>query len=113
MTLLRRRATRERVLQTLYAYELSQEPIASVLENVLGDFHSDQQSLEFAKRLIQEVISHQPEIERLIKAKVSHWDYNRIAVIDKLLLHGHLRVSLFPRHSPKGHHQRVDRGLQD
>jgi len=83
MTLLRRRATRERVLQTLYAYELSQEPIASVLENVLGDFHSDRQSLEFAKQLIQEVIGHQPEIERLIKAKVSHWEYNRIAVIDK------------------------------
>ena len=102
MTLLRRRATRERVLQTLYAYELSKEPIASVLENVLGDFHSDRQSLEFAKRLIGEVITHQPEIERLIKAKVSHWEYDRIAVIDKLLLQmGICEFLYFPDIPPK------------
>lgn len=81
-----RRSTREKVLQTLYAYELSKEPITDVIENILGDLQKDSVSFPFAKRLIQAVVQHQDEIEQFIKAKVSHWEFDRIAVIDRVLL---------------------------
>ena len=102
MTVYKRRITREKVLQTLYAYELSQEPISNVVENVMGDIRDDQESFEFAKRLIDQVIGHQEEIEKYIRAKVSHWEYDRIAVIDKLLLQmGICEFLYFPDIPPK------------
>ncbi|HEY6192947.1 MAG TPA: transcription antitermination factor NusB [Bacteroidota bacterium] len=102
MTVYKRRITREKVLQTLYAYEISKEPISSVVENVLGDIRGDRESFDFAKKLIDQVVSHQEEIEVRIRAKVSHWEYNRIAVIDKLLLQmGICEFLYFPDIPPK------------
>lgn len=102
MTVYKRRLTREKVLQTLYAYELSQEPISGVVENVLGDIRGDPDSFEFAKKLIDEVVGHREEIERYIRAKVSHWEYNRIAVIDRILLQmGICEFLYFPDIPPK------------
>ena len=102
MTLYKRRITREKVLQALYAYELSREPISSVVDNVLGDLKEDQDSFEFAKKLIDQVVGHGEEIEKYIRAKVSHWEYNRIAVIDKLLLQmGICEFLYFPDIPPK------------
>jgi N utilization substance protein B len=102
MTVYKRRITREKVLQALYAYELSKEPISTVVDNVLGEIRSDRESFEFAKKLIDQVISHQEDIEVHIRAKVSHWEYNRIAVIDKLLLQmGICEFLYFPDIPPK------------
>ena len=102
MTVYKRRVTREKVLQTLYAYELSKEPISTVVDNVLGELRGDTESFEFAKQLIDQVVSHQDEIEKYIRAKVSHWEYNRIAVIDKLLLQmGICEFLYFPDIPPK------------
>ncbi len=102
MTVYKRRATREKVLQTLYAHELSKEPISGVMENVLGETREDPESFEFAKSLIDTVIRHREETEQLIRAKVSHWEYDRIAVIDKVLLHmGICEFLYFPDIPPK------------
>jgi transcription antitermination protein NusB len=102
MTVYKRRITREKVLQTLYAYEISREPISSVIDNVLGDIRGDRESFEFAKKLIDQVVSHEDEIEKYIRAKVSHWEYDRIAVIDKLLLQmGICEFLYFPDIPPK------------
>ena len=86
MTTYKRRLTREKVLQALYAYELSKEPINVVMASVLVDLKSDDEDFDFAKQLINEVIKHQDEIETIIKEKVAHWEFDRIAVIDRMLL---------------------------
>lgn len=86
MTTYRRRQTRERVLQTLYAYELSKEPISTIMESVLGELKSSKEDFEFAKKLVAVVIQHQDEIEKIIVAKVAHWEFDRIAVIDRIIL---------------------------
>jgi N utilization substance protein B len=102
MTVYKRRITREKVLQTLYAYQLSQEPISIVVENVLSEIRPDRDSFEFAKNLIDRVVSHQEEIEKFIRSKVAHWEYERIAVIDKLLLQmGICEFLYFPDIPPK------------
>src|ERR1041384_775680 len=92
MTVFNRRATREKVLQALYAYELSKEPISEVVENVLGELRDDPVSYEFARELI----------DKVVRAKVSHWEYGRIAVIDKVLLQmGICEFLYFPEIPPK------------
>lgn len=82
----KRRIVREKVLQALYAYEISREPIESIVENILTDLKRQQESLEFAKRLILKVIESTEELDTLIKERVEHWEFNRLAVIDKIIL---------------------------
>ena len=102
MTTYRRRLTREKVLQVLYAYEISKEPIALIIEANLEELKSEQEDFAFAQKLIYEVISHQEELEGYIKKKVAHWEFDRIAVIDKILLSiGICELLHFPDIPPK------------
>jgi len=92
----KRRAVREKVMQALYAYEISGEPIERIIdETVTSAFGRDptsdgvksqKEALAFAKALIHTVIEHQEEIDSTIKKKVANWEFNRIAVIDRILL---------------------------
>ncbi len=102
MTTYRRRITREKVLQVLYAYEISKEPIALIIEANLHDLKSEKEDFEFAQKLIYEVISHQEELEGYVKRKVAHWEFNRIAIIDKILIIiGICELIYFPDIPPK------------
>ncbi len=102
MATYKRRLVREKVLQALYAYEISREPITNVMEHVLGELRSDKESFEFAKRLIHETVQHVDDIEEFIRQKVSHWEFDRIAVIDKTLLRmGICELLYFPDIPPK------------
>jgi transcription antitermination protein NusB len=83
---LRRRVVRERVLQALYAYELSKEPIQTIIENIAGDLQKQPESYEFAKQLILKVIEHTKELDDLIKQHAEHWEFSRIAIIDRIVL---------------------------
>lgn len=102
MAIYKRRLTREKVLQALYAYEISKEPIASVIDNTLGELQKDSESFAFAKKLIQQVIQHEDEVEEHIKGKVAHWEFDRIAVIDRIILRmGICELLYFPDIPPK------------
>jgi N utilization substance protein B len=83
---LRRRVVRERVLQALYAYELSQEPIEIIIKNIAGDLQKQPESFAFAKQLILKVIDCNKELDDLIRQRVEHWEFNRLAIIDKIVL---------------------------
>ncbi|MBI4548176.1 MAG: transcription antitermination factor NusB [Ignavibacteriae bacterium] len=97
-----RRLVREKVLQVLYAYELSKEPIATVMDNLLSGLQSHPKEFEFAKKFVHEVVIHQTEIEKVIRSKVAHWEFDRIAVIDKILLKmGICEFLYFPEIPPK------------
>jgi len=98
----KRRLAREKVLQVLYAYELSQEPIALVMENVFKDLKMNNDDFGFVKKLVYEVIRHRDDIEKYIREKVAHWEFERIAVIDRLLLNiGICELLYFPDIPPK------------
>jgi transcription antitermination protein NusB len=83
---LRRRVVRERVLQALYAYELSQEPIEMIIEHIVGDLQKQPESFAFAKQLILKTIECSIELDKLIRQRVEHWEFNRLAVIDRIVL---------------------------
>lgn len=86
MSTSRRRQTREKVLQTLYAYELSKEPIANIMETVLGELKGSREDFDFAKQLVAASIEHEQEIEKIMRRKIAHWEFERIAVIDRLVI---------------------------
>ena len=81
----KRRAVREKVMQALYAHELSGEPIERIIDEVVM-LKSQQEAQAFAEKLIHAVVDHQEEIDLAIRLKVTNWEFNRIAVIDRILL---------------------------
>jgi N utilization substance protein B len=102
MPTFKRRLIREKVLQALYAYEISQEPITSVIGYVFGELKNQKDDFEFAKKLVTEVVHHEEEAERMIRTRVAHWEYDRIALIDKLILRmGICEFLYFPDIPPK------------
>lgn len=82
----RRRLIREKVLQTLYAYEISKEPIAFIEEQQLSELKPHHNDFNFAKELIEKVVQHLDELDAMIKANVPNWEFERIALIDKIIL---------------------------
>jgi N utilization substance protein B len=102
MATFRRRLTREKVLQTLYAHEISREPITGIMEAILGELKPHKEDFAFAVELVRTVLAHEAELEGLIKAKVAHWELSRIAVIDRMLLRmGIAELLYFPDIPPK------------
>ncbi len=82
----KRRIIRERVMQALYAFELSKDPIAHVIETIFAELREHEEEFSFAQTLLHLTIEHQPAIDAIIKKKAANWNFDRIALIDKLLL---------------------------
>ncbi len=97
----KRRIVRERVLQILYAYELNQESLQSLIDGTLSDikFKAEKQ---FANDLINKVLIHSKELDERILERAANWEINRIAIIDRLLLRiGICELLYFPDIPPK------------
>jgi N utilization substance protein B len=80
-----RRKLREKVLQILYAYELSNDSLEIMFEDLLQDVE-DEDAKEFVKSLILLTIKHRDEYDEMIRRVVKNWEIDRIAVIDRLLI---------------------------
>ena len=97
----KRRLVRERVLQILYAYSMNKESLESLVNGVLSDV-SDKSDRDFANDLVNRVLIHKDELEKMIKQRVDNWELNRIALIDKILLQmGICELLYFPDIPPK------------
>jgi N utilization substance protein B len=82
---LTRRQIREKVLQVLYAQELSKDPIEKVMKDLLQDL-DDKESLIFAEKLIHYSIDNKQKYDDLIKTTVDNWDIERIALLDFIII---------------------------
>jgi N utilization substance protein B len=82
----RRRQIREKVLQGLYAFELSHEPVELILDTIVGGLKKEPEIFDLAKTLFLKVIETKDEIDVLIKSRVANWEFSRLAVIDKIIL---------------------------
>ncbi len=80
-----RRFAREKVLQALYAYQLNGEGLTKHSDAMLLDIHSEHDRA-FGRKLINSVVANSDELNSNIQEKVSNWEIERIAVIDKILL---------------------------
>lgn len=93
---------REKVLQALYAHELSEEPLEQAVEEILGSLKKHKGDFEFAKELLTAVLQYEEELDTIIKLKTANWQFDRIAIIDMLLLRmGICEFLYFPDIPPK------------
>ncbi len=82
----RRRIVREKVVQALYAHEISKDPADHVIQYNLAGLENNKDAYAFAKELVRATISKADEIDEIIKSKVANWDFGRIALLDRLIL---------------------------
>jgi len=82
----KRRIIRERVMQALYAHEISHDPIPHIIETIFSELNERAEELTFAEHLLRITVEHQPSIDSIIRKKATNWNFDRIALIDKLLL---------------------------
>jgi N utilization substance protein B len=97
----RRRIIREKVLQVLFAYEMNQDSLKFSTDELLNDI-SNSTDRDFANNLIERTIKHTNELDEMIKGRVSNWEINRIALIDRILIRiGICELLYFPDIPPK------------
>ncbi len=81
-----RRKAREVTLKVLYAREISQEPVADVLEDQLSQQEYDDELEEYVRRLVLKVEEERESLDTIISERAVNWELGRIALIDKLIL---------------------------
>lgn len=81
-----RRVAREVALQAMYAQELSEDPIQLVESTVIDSSDLTDELKAFARRLFESSTIRKDEIDKYIKEKSENWDFDRIAVIDRLII---------------------------
>ncbi len=73
-------------MQALYAHEISNDPPEHIIKHVLAGIEENKDAHAFAKQLILATIRHKTDIDKVIRTKVANWEFDRIALIDRLIL---------------------------
>lgn len=81
----KRRHVREKVLQALYAFEITGDPISKIKNDIISDL-KDYESTEFANKLIDNVTENHEKYDELIKNSVENWELERIALLDHIVI---------------------------
>jgi transcription antitermination protein NusB len=82
----RRRIIREKVVQALYAHEISGDPVEHVVNTILTPLSTNQAAFDFARNLVIETVKRTDEVDEVIRQRVTNWDFKRIATLDRLIL---------------------------
>ncbi len=81
-----RRKARELALCGLYALEMSENPLEQIRQDVIVSSNANEMIQSFAFELLKKTAEHLDEFDEMIKARTLNWDFDRIAIIDKLIL---------------------------
>ncbi|SVA60848.1 uncharacterized protein METZ01_LOCUS113702 [marine metagenome] len=81
-----RRIAREAVLQALYAYEITKEKRGKVLKDIINRQSYDNDMKNFITSLFNFSIDNKEWCEEQIKTRLNNWEFDRVALLDRLLL---------------------------
>jgi len=81
-----RRQAREMALQVLYALEMSHEPIDQIISDVMILNENAECDEVLMRELVMKTVGNRDAIDERIRDRSRNWDFNRIALIDKIIL---------------------------
>ena len=82
----RRRKAREIALQTLYAQEVSGSDWKSVFDDNVERRKPSDEVVEYAERLVTNVMNDKANLDSLIKDRLENWALERVSVVDRTIL---------------------------
>lgn len=86
-----RRRARGVAIQTLYEVDCAGHSAGKVLAERLVDSPVSAAAAQFAEKLVQGVLAHQAEMDRLIARFAPEWPIDQMAIIDRNVL----RIAIF------------------
>lgn len=86
-----RRRARIIALQTLFEVDIAHHDPETVLQQRLAAKPLPEAGCDFARKLVQGVLTHQAELDALIQDNAPEWPLDQVAVIDRNIL----RMALF------------------
>jgi len=81
-----RRQAREFVVQVSYAHEIQDDNFDQTFNLLADNSELSEDLLKFARQLLNGIMAHRQEFDKLIASKSRNWDLTRIALIDRLIL---------------------------
>ncbi len=94
-----RRLARERVLQALYAYDISKLAPDFLSNDIFKDLEEGA-PMDFAKKLFRDTLGNIGDIDSTLQKHLEHWDISRVNPIDRSLLRMGLAEILFSQEIP-------------
>ncbi len=71
-------------MQILYAYEFTAATPSQITEDVCDRFSDS--AMEFVRESVRQVIDQRNALDELIREHSDNWDFERIALIDRILM---------------------------
>ncbi len=90
-----RRQAREMALQVLYALEISHEPIDQIISDVIILNENAECDEVLMRELVMKAVGNREAIDERIRDRSRNWDFNRIALIDKIILRQSIAELIF------------------
>lgn len=81
-----RRKGREYAMQILYAMEIGHITYAEALSTTEAEPGLSEEARQYAFRLSEKTYAKAQDLDALIREAASHWDLERIAVVDRILI---------------------------
>lgn len=101
MAHVKRREIRTKVLQGLYAHEISKDPISKIKKDLLSEIVEEDGRM-FGEELLDTVTKNNVTIDKYMFGKIKNWEEERISLLDKLILRmGICELLYFPEIPPK------------
>ena len=85
--MINRRHVRETVLQALYALKLSGDSVQYITDSIIKDaLGTEKEARRFAEKLFFITLENENELEEVIIKHIQNWEFQRLALIDRLIL---------------------------
>ncbi|MCK4422298.1 transcription antitermination factor NusB [candidate division WOR-3 bacterium] len=98
----KRRLGRLLAVKSLYPERIGAAPPLEAFKNLIEQEEYPEESLEFAKRLVEKVSEHLNEIDELVKGVIKNWQWDRVSAMDKAILGiAVVEFLYFPENPPK------------
>lgn len=81
-----RRSARELALKILYQYEEGDSDIDGIIKTMFEEKDRNKDVRDFCTRLVMYTVQHLEEIDRSIIHVLENWPYERVSLIDKIIL---------------------------
>ncbi|MFQ5824645.1 MAG: transcription antitermination factor NusB [bacterium] len=82
----KRRKARELALRASYALEMSGNPVDKIIEEMLLFRPEEEKVKQFAIELLKKSVEHKRYFDDIISDKAFNWEFERIAILDKLIM---------------------------
>ena len=84
LEMLFRRRARILALQVLFANEFLNEPVEKVIQQIGESLETD--IPEFTRELVELTTRHNTSLNQLIKSHLRNWDFDRIPLLDRVII---------------------------